>query len=85
MRSIQCENKRRHVSSEVEEAPLREIYLRPFQRAIRNLRQKGLAEPGCIMTSYNRLNGISCSEDERLLKGILREEWGYDGMVVSDW
>ncbi|KAH8548971.1 glycoside hydrolase superfamily [Umbelopsis sp. PMI_123] len=81
----ECENKRRHASSEVEEAPLREIYLRPFQRAIRNLRQKGLAEPGCIMTSYNRLNGISCSEDERLLKGILREEWGYDGMVVSDW
>ncbi|KAI8577018.1 hypothetical protein K450DRAFT_178421 [Umbelopsis ramanniana AG] len=81
----ECETNRRSVSSEVEEAPLREIYLRPFQRVLRNLRQKGLDAPGCIMTSYNRLNGISCSEDERLLKGILREEWGFDGLVMSDW
>jgi beta-glucosidase len=37
------------------------------------------------MTSYNRLNQVSTSEDERLLKGILREEWGYEGLVMSDW
>jgi beta-glucosidase len=69
----------------MEEAPLREIYLRPFQRAIRTLRQKGLAEFGCIMTGYNRMNGISCAEDERLLQDILRKEWGFGGLVMSDW
>lgn len=64
---------------------MREIYLRPFQRVIRNLRQKNLDGPGCIMTSYNKLNGVSCSHNERLLKDILREEWGYEGLVMSDW
>jgi beta-glucosidase len=37
------------------------------------------------MTSYNKLNGVSCSHNERLLKDILREEWGYEGLVMSDW
>ena len=43
------------------------------------------AQPWAYMTSYNRLNGIHCSEDPNLLQGILRNEWGFDGLVISDW
>lgn len=58
---------------------LREIYLMPFM-----LVQK-YADPEMYMTAYNRLNGKHCSENSHLLKGIVREEWGFDGCFVSDW
>ncbi|CAH8718455.1 glycoside hydrolase family 3 C-terminal domain-containing protein [Paenibacillus thiaminolyticus] len=66
-------------SSEVDERTLREIYLSAFERIVKK------ANPWTIMCSYNLLNGEYTSENEFLLKKILREEWGYDGVVLSDW
>ncbi|KAG5718830.1 putative beta-glucosidase I [Termitomyces sp. T112] len=67
------------ISSEVSERALREIYLKPFQIAIKN------ANPWALMSSYNRVNGLHVSENKRLLDDILRKEWGYQGLVMSDW
>lgn len=65
--------------SVISERALREIYLYPFMIAQRD------AQPMAYMTSYNRLNGIHCSEHPRLLKSVLRADWGFDGLVMSDW
>src|SRR6266702_1961693 len=73
------EFKRTSISSEVRERALREIYLLPFQVAVRE------ATPWTIMAAYNYVNGIAASENPYLLTEILRDEWGYDGVVVSDW
>ena len=67
------------ISSEVDEQTLREVYLRPFQLALE------AARPVAVMSAYNRLNGTFCSEHPWLLTDVLREEWGYDGLVISDW
>ena len=67
------------ISSEVRERALREIYLLPFQTAVQE------AAPWTIMASYNLLNGIAASENPYLLTTILRDEWGYQGVVISDW
>jgi beta-glucosidase len=67
------------ISSEVRERALREIYLQPFQTAVRE------AQPWTIMASYNLVDGIAVSENPYLLTEILRQEWGYEGVVVSDW
>ncbi|MBP9073158.1 MAG: glycoside hydrolase family 3 C-terminal domain-containing protein [Caldilineaceae bacterium] len=67
------------MSSQVQERPLREIYLRPFQMAVRD------ARPWSLMSAYNRINGEYASASHRLLTEILKEEWGFDGAVVSDW
>ncbi|KAF7355581.1 Beta-glucosidase [Mycena sanguinolenta] len=67
------------ISSDVSERALREIYLKPFQIAIRD------SNPWALMTAYNRVNGIHVSEDKRLVDDILRKEWGYKGLVMSDW
>jgi len=63
----------------VDERTLRELYLRPFERAIKEGGAWG------IMSAYNRLRGEHCAENRDLLTGILRDEWGFDGFVVSDW
>ncbi|KAK4921698.1 beta-glucosidase [Elasticomyces elasticus] len=73
------EDQRMACSSIVTERALREIYLMPFQIAQRD------SKPMCYMSSYNKVNGVHPSDDPRLLKTILREEWGFDGMVMSDW
>ncbi|KAJ7860454.1 glycoside hydrolase family 3 protein [Mycena olivaceomarginata] len=73
------EYQRFSISSEVSERALREIYLKPFQIAIRD------ANPWALMTAYNRVNGVHASEHKRLLDDILRKEWGYQGMIMSDW
>ena len=73
------EFERTSMSSEVGERPLRELYLRPFQAAIQQ------ARPWAVMSSYNKLNGVWCSENKRLLLEILKGEWGFDGIVMSDW
>lgn len=69
---------RMEVSSEIDERALRELYLVPFEAAV-------AAGVRSIMTAYNRLNGTWCSEHRWLLTDVLREEWGFDGVVVSDW
>ncbi|KDN70514.1 putative glycosyl hydrolase family 3 N terminal domain-containing protein [Colletotrichum sublineola] len=58
---------------------LREIHLMPFQLVMRD------SDPWTFMTSYNKINGIHVSEDPLLLKQVLREEWGFKGLVMSDW
>jgi beta-glucosidase len=67
------------ISAEVRERVLREIYLLPFQMAVHE------ARPWTIMAAYNLVNGVAASESQYLLTAILRDEWGYDGVVVSDW
>ncbi len=74
-----AETLRINMSSEVEERALREIYLAPFERAIKN------AKPWTVMSSYNKVNGVQMAENETLLTHILRDEWGFEGVVVSDW
>ncbi len=66
-------------SAEIDERTLRELYLKPFEIAIKN------SNPTSVMCAYNKLNGIWCSENKYLLTDILRDEWGYDGVVISDW
>ena len=69
---------RRYVSSEVDERTMREIYLPAFEKALE-------AKPWTVMNSYNQLNGVWLAENKKLLKDVLRDEFGFDGLVVSDW
>ena len=73
------EDKRMGVQSIVTERALREIYALPFQLAVRD------ARPGAFMTAYNGINGTMCSENPKYLDGMLRKEWGWEGLVMSDW
>jgi beta-glucosidase len=75
----ESEIERQTMSSDIDERTLREIYLPPFEAAVK---QAGV---WAIMSSYNRLNGVWTSENHWLLTELLREEWGYDGIVMSDW
>ena len=73
------ETNRGSVDAQLDERTLREIYLKPFERAI--------IEGGAmsVMPAYNKVNGDYCSENEHLLNEILRGEWGFKGFTVSDW
>lgn len=73
------ETERLWVEAEVSDRALREVYLPAFEKAVRE------GESYSLMGAYNRLRGEHCCESKSLLNGILRGEWGYDGMVVSDW
>ena len=73
------EDDRMRVSADIDPRPLREIYLRAFQRVVED------EQPWTVMCSYNRVNGIPASEHHWLLTQVLRDEWGFDGLVVSDW
>ena len=69
---------RMYSDSIVDPRALRELYLKPFELAVK-------AEPAAVMCAYNKLNGKYCSESEFLLKQVLRDDWGYRGVTVSDW
>lgn len=73
------EDDRLRVSAEVDERTLREIYLPAFERVVKN------AGPWTLMCAYNKINGTYASEHHWLLTEVLREEWGFDGLVMSDW
>ncbi len=73
------EFERNSISSDIGERALREIYLIPFEAAVRE------AGTWALMSSYNKVNGTYVSQNPRLLRDILKGEWGYDGLVMSDW
>jgi beta-glucosidase len=73
------EDDRLRVSAEVDERTLREVYLPAFERVVKS------AQPWTIMCAYNKINGTYCSEHHWLLTEMLRQEWGFEGLVVSDW
>ncbi len=78
------EFERHTISSELDEVTLRELYLAPFEAAVRSVEQGG-AGVRAVMSAYNRIDGIYASEHTQLLRGVLREELGFDGVVISDW
>lgn len=73
------EFERHTIDSVIDERTLREVYLRPFEVAIER------SNPVSVMSSYNKINGISASDNHELLTSILKDEWGYEGFVISDW
>lgn len=75
----ESEIERTTINSAIDERTLREVYLRPFEAAVKQANVWG------IMSSYNKLNGIYTAENDWLLTTILRDEWGFDGIVMSDW
>ncbi len=73
------EYRRMNCSSEVDERTLREIYFPAFEETVK------AAQPKTIMCSYNKINGVYSADNEWLLTKVLRDEWGYEGYVVTDW
>ncbi|WP_187270668.1 glycoside hydrolase family 3 C-terminal domain-containing protein [Lacisediminihabitans profunda] len=73
------EHRRFVIDAIVDERTRRELYLRGFEIAVRESR------PRMVMAAYNRVNGVHCADDPQLLTGVLRDEWGFEGVVVSDW
>ena len=73
------ETRRLSSDSVVDERTLREIYLPAFETAVKN------SQPWTVMCAYNQINGIFAAEHKELLNDILRDEWGFNGIVVSDW
>lgn len=75
----ESEFERMSISSDIDERALRELYLVPFEAAVKE------AGTWAVMCSYNKLNGTYASENRRLLTDILKREWGFDGVLMSDW
>ncbi|KAL2802023.1 glycoside hydrolase superfamily [Aspergillus granulosus] len=73
------ETQRLNVNAVVSERALREIYLKPFELVVKH------GKPWAIMTAYNKINGYHADSNEVLLKQVLRGDWGWDGLVMSDW
>lgn len=82
LKHFACNNqeyKRQNGNSIVDERALHEIYLKPFEIAVKE------GHPSTVMCSYNQINGVYSSDNKKLLTDILRDEWGFDGMVITDW
>ena len=73
------ENYRLMGNSVASENTMRRLYLKPFEYIVKN------AKPATVMCAYNQVNGVFCSENKGLLTDVLRDEWGFDGVVMSDW
>jgi beta-glucosidase len=73
------EDRRYNIDEKIPPRALREIHMQPFQIALRD------SDPWSLMSAYNRVNGDYCSANKFLLQDVLRDEWGYDGLVISDW
>lgn len=73
------ENYRFMGNSVASENTIRKIYLKPFEYVVKK------AEPSALMCAYNQINGVYCSENKWLLTDVLRDEWGFDGVVMTDW
>jgi beta-glucosidase len=73
------EYERHHISSDVDERTLHEVYLRAFRAAVTE------AGVGALMTAYNRMDGVQCSEHPGLIRDTLKRDWGFQGLVMSDW
>ena len=78
--AVNSQEYRRFTSNSIlDDRTLRELYLTAFEIAVRG------GKPSAVMCAYPKLNGTHCSDSEELLTGILRTEWGFDGMVITDW
>ncbi|MBE7555683.1 MAG: glycoside hydrolase family 3 C-terminal domain-containing protein [Anaerolineales bacterium] len=75
----ESEFQRMTINCEIDERPLREIYLPPFAAAVKE------ARVWAVMSAYNKVNGTYAGDHPQLLRGILKDEWGFDGVVMSDW
>jgi beta-glucosidase len=73
------ETRRFNINAVVDERSLREIYLAGFESAVKD------SKPWTVMAAYNQINGEYCTQNKKLLTDILKEEWGFEGLVVSDW
>lgn len=73
------ETRRMSLDSRIDERTMREIYMPAFEKAVKE------SKPWTVMCSYNRINGTYAAENKKLLTDVLRDEWGFDGFVVSDW
>ena len=73
------ETRRMSSDSRIDERTMREIYMPAFEKAVKE------SKPWTVMCSYNRINGTYAAENKKLLTDVLRDEWGFDGFVVSDW
>jgi beta-glucosidase len=75
----ESEYERMTISSEIEGRALREIYLPPFEAAVKE------AKVWAVMSGYNKVNGVFAGDHAELLSGVLKKEWAFDGLVMSDW
>jgi beta-glucosidase len=75
----ESETERNTVNSVVDEATLRELYLLPFEIAVAE------SDPWSIMAAYNDVNGVAATEQDHVINEVVKDEWGYDGLVMSDW